>query len=169
MTDLFLKRLTDRTALAEFGDLEIDTSRPWGGYAVIPPGAHRAKLLSFHGETSLHFHQQKDEVYLVGCGEGEVYRGTLRSSVRETIANLERTAVKCGDAVKIVRGTVHALSSSAMMLMDAAYGDDPREDDIVRVYDRSGRTDVIQGVAALPPELRGKSLASLVHLIRECP
>jgi mannose-6-phosphate isomerase-like protein (cupin superfamily) len=166
MTDQFLERLTDGSALAEVDNLEIDTSRPWGGYAVMPPGAQRAKLMSFHGETSLHFHREKDELYLVGCGEGVVYRGLLHSSVRDTIAHLVRTIIRGGDVLRIPRGVVHALASSQMVLMDAAFGEDPREEDIVRVYDRCERTDVIEGLVALPAELQGQSLVSLFHIVR---
>jgi mannose-6-phosphate isomerase-like protein (cupin superfamily) len=166
MTDHLLERLRDGSALSESASAGIEAARPWGGYVVMPPGGRLPKLLSLTGESSLHFHQHKDEIYVIAVGEGAVYRGALEASVEATIAGLHRTDVRPGDVLQIPRGTVHAVVSRGLVMMDAAYGDDPREEDVIRVYDSNGRGQPVPGVAPLRPELLGHSLEVLVSLLQ---
>ncbi len=79
-------------------------------------------------------------------------RGELLSSVTDTIANLQETIARPGDTLWIPRNRVHVSIplGRPVTIIDAAFGDNPREDDIVRIYDRNGRDTEIPGVEPLP-------------------
>jgi len=105
--------------------------RPWGSFEVFKHKPHYwIKTISVlpGKRLSLQKHSKRSEVWT--CVDGEV-----EAEISGTVKKL-----KIGDTVTLQVGEIHRLSSSSGgTVVEVAYGDEVREDDIERIEDDYGR------------------------------
>lgn len=157
--DLFRRLAQDAVELG----LEVDVSRPWGGYITFARNEPcTPKLLILKDELSVQSHEQRDERWCLVARSIAVYRGDIKGSVVETIAGLEEMVVSPGGIVYIPRRTVHTAANrgdGAALIVEVAYGV-AIETDIRRYYDKNGRV-TLEGYPA------GIGVRKLIALCRE--
>lgn len=109
------------------------TERPWGWYETISevPGNKVKRIRVLPGrQISLQKHQQRAEHWVLVLGSARV-------TVGEQVLTLG-----VGGHVDIAVGEVHRLanlSAEPVEIIEVQFGDDLREDDIVRLNDDYGR------------------------------
>ena len=160
-----LRRIKEGIARKEF-DLEIDLTRPWGGYITLERNQIcTPKILFVTDDLSIQSHELRDEVWVLLLGRAAAYRGPIRDTPQETVAGLEETIMDPGDIIYIPRRTVHAVTNAGgpAVIAELASGE-AQEADIVRYYDKHMRGDkpvVLQGYEA------GISIKNLIERCRE--
>ncbi len=122
--------------------LEKDFSKPWGGYVTFCRNkVCTPKILVVDKELSLQYHNNREEMWYLISGEVAVYRGKNEETTERTVAMLQEQKLKPGDQIMISKNTVHTAVNigsypAVIAEVSTGYAD---EDDIVRLYDMSGR------------------------------
>lgn len=107
--------------------------RPWGEWTVLDAGPGwcvKRILVAPGGVLSLQYHLYREEDWVV-------VQGTARVTLNETVFDLgpgERTRIGVRDVHRAANP-----GSVDMVFIEVQTGEDPREDDIVRVEDVYGR------------------------------
>ncbi len=107
--------------------------RPWGRWVVLDAGTrHAVKLITVKPGAilSLQVHERRDEHWVVVEGNARV---TLGDEVFELPEN---------GSTFIPRGVPHRMENigeGELRFIEVQFGDQPREDDIVRLEDAYGR------------------------------
>ncbi|MBI2138638.1 hypothetical protein HYU13_03555 [Candidatus Woesearchaeota archaeon] len=136
--------------------VEVDFSRPWGGFITFHRDReYTSKLLFLNNELSVQSHKDKDERFMVLSGAVEFYSGNMQFfpdndfdkpapdvDLIKTIANLQGRVYDPGEAFAAPRNCVHvtinANPESFSVIAEYARGR-AREEDITRHYDRNER------------------------------
>lgn len=111
---------------------QFDT-RPWGDWLVLDAGpgwcVKRIRVAP-GGLLSLQYHRHRAEDWVVVSGHAEVTR------------NDESFPLGPGERIHLDPGDRHRVANPGpedLVFIEVQTGDDPREDDIVRIEDRYGR------------------------------
>lgn len=117
-------------------DTDLDrsfTARPWGGYECMARGAHYQvkRITVLPGQSiSLQKHLHRAEHWIVVSG------------VAKTECDGAEKILNPNENVFIPLGAVHRLTNpgtTVTEIIEVQYGDDIREDDIIRFQDNYGR------------------------------
>ena len=115
------------------------TVRPWGTfYNLERDDGYLVKKLHLHPDsrTSLQYHSERDEVWVVVQGHGKAWHTNgFGDIIQETISP--------GDTIKVYAGFPHRIENHSpnddLVLIEVQLGDPIDEEDIVRVADDYGR------------------------------
>jgi len=136
----FFERIEKKIATTEGFPFQT-IKRDYGISVVIE---NNVRINCYETETSLHFHDNRIENYIILKGNVRLYRGTFfENDFEKTVANLDFTDLSPGDKAIIYPKTVHvpinrSLSNDPYILLEIIYGIYD-ESDVTRVYDMHGR------------------------------
>ena len=110
--------------------------RPWGSYEILHTnGNHQVKTLTVEPGHRLSYqtHEHRSEYWVIVSGSGIV------------TFNGQEALCQVGDAFVIEQGDAHRIAnvySEPLVFIEVQLGDQLREDDIVRLEDDYGRTEL---------------------------
>ena len=141
--------------------------RPHGSAVVLDANTRMNMVVS---EPSAHYHRIRTEEYILFSGEMVVFRGPVVEGHPDlSVSLLEPTVLKPGDRVVIPPLTVHLpvnTGEKPVEFIEVSHG--PYDDaDIVRIYDKWGRDQVVRQVWEELGYQTGVSILDLIPAAQE--